>query len=313
MSKITTLLILSSLFIFSSCSKDKNEIQSLTELHSNYRESITQNFQLNSDLDTLQFVSQAGTEVIIPTNGLFIDGIPVTGMIDISFIEIFDKGSMVLADRPTTYQSSDGEYRDLVSGGEFYLGVESDGEVIDSTTRFYKMTFPSTLTGGFNEGMRVFVGAPFFESNPATAPFEFVWNDVITGDGILIVRPGDTPANPESPYVLTGNNFSWINCDYFFDDPRPKVPVTVKVESDLENEDLTIFLSYDGLNLISRVIDILPEGLACHYIAVMIKDGKLEYSIKPATITSGLEVKFAESDFSEISQEDLIKEINELP
>lgn len=313
MYKITISLLVFLGLIISSCSKDANEIQSIKELQSDYRESLTQRFQFDAAQDTLQFVSQAGTEVIIPTNGLFIDGIPVTGVIDISFIEIFDKGSMILADRPTTYQSSDGEYRDLVSGGEFYLGVESDGEAIDSTTRFYKMTFPSTLTGGFNEGMQVFVGAPFFESSLATAPFEFVWNDLMIDGDDFVVRPGDIPANPESPYVLTSNNFSWINCDYFYNDPQPKVPVTVELENDLKNEDLTIYISYDGLNLISSVLNTLPEGLACHYIAVMIRDGKLKYSIKPATITSGLEVKFAEADFSETSQDALSAEVSELP
>ena len=51
----------------------------------------------------------------------------VTGSVNITLIELYDRASMLLAKKPTNGKMSDGSISTLVSGGEFYVNATQDG------------------------------------------------------------------------------------------------------------------------------------------------------------------------------------------
>jgi hypothetical protein len=63
--------------------------------------------------------SAKGVSITINGNALTKNGSPVTGPIDITYVEIFDKGSMLVTNKPTMGIMADGKHAMLKSGGEF--------------------------------------------------------------------------------------------------------------------------------------------------------------------------------------------------
>ena len=61
----------------------------------------TQNFTATAGAGTITLTSAKGVVITLNGNTLTKNGNPVTGAIDITFIELFDKGNMLITNKPT--------------------------------------------------------------------------------------------------------------------------------------------------------------------------------------------------------------------
>ncbi len=119
------------------------------------RDDETQVFSvLASDWTSLEG-EQGSTLFFQATSFSTADGGPVTGEVQIQFIEIFDKGSMLVTDMPSIGQRPSGEVAQLISGGEHYVGATKDGEALTLNSSF-QLTAPADNTGGADWDMGFF-------------------------------------------------------------------------------------------------------------------------------------------------------------
>src|SRR6187402_634492 len=84
-----------------------------------------------------QITGQHGTIVKFPASAFLTseNGV-VTGSVDIEFIEIYTRSSMLLTQRPTTGKKSDGTKAMLVSGGEFYVHATKGNSILKPSATY---------------------------------------------------------------------------------------------------------------------------------------------------------------------------------
>src|SRR6187402_805245 len=88
---------------------------------------LKQNFTITQASGAVTVTSASGVKINIDRDQLRKNGNPVTGPFNIEFIEIFKKGNMLTANKPTMGLTPDGKKNLLISGGEFYLQPTQDG------------------------------------------------------------------------------------------------------------------------------------------------------------------------------------------
>src|SRR4051812_5459606 len=94
----------------------------------------TQNFTATAGAGVITVTSAKGVVLNINGNTLTKNGNPVTGAIDIEYIELFDKGTMLITNKPTMGIMPDGKRGLLKSGGEFFIKASQGGVELVSTT-----------------------------------------------------------------------------------------------------------------------------------------------------------------------------------
>ncbi len=75
-----------------------------------------------------------GSQLVIPANAFTLNGTAVTGNVDIEFVEIYDRASMLLNNMPTTGKRSNGDEEALKSKGEFFINAKQNGTQLDIAT-----------------------------------------------------------------------------------------------------------------------------------------------------------------------------------
>src|SRR5688572_12848866 len=81
----------------------------------------------------------------------------VVGSVKITLIELYDRGSMLLAKKPTNGKMSDGSISTLLSGGEFYVNATQDGVQLNLKSGF-TIVAPTENTGEIDQAMDLFNG-----------------------------------------------------------------------------------------------------------------------------------------------------------
>lgn len=302
----TTLLI-------TSCNKGKIQGGNGEKLKSFFSDNVTSNtqhFTINANTGGT-FVGEKGTRVTISPNSLFdASGQIVTGTVNIELIEIYDRASMLMMNKPTMGQLPDGKKSVLISGGEYYLKISQNGVELNSTG--VDVTMPTGNTGGPDFNMSLFDGT--IENNDLT------WN--LLEDTVNVDQ--DTTAEFGSSYEILDGSWGWTNVDRFYSDPRPKTTLKLKVPDGFDNTNCEVYLTYDGEPTALASLDTytsdgyfsehygqIPIGLEVHFIAVTMINDELNYAVLGATITDGY-IGYINS-FSPISQANLATMINNLP
>ena len=274
----------------------------------------TQKFTATAGSGTISLTSAKGVLITINGNGLTKNGSPVTGAIDITYVEIFDKGSMLVTNKPTMGIKTDGSRAMLKSGGEFYIKA-SQGGIDLQTTSNITLVVPNNLTGGRDALMTLWEGV-------IDTKDELAWKDARDAAGANGVK-GGVEAMQNGYYVSFGN-FGWTNVDRFYSDPRPKTSILVGAPEGYDNTNSAIYLSYDGegtnalakldtfttAGLFSEHYGQIPVGLACHIIFVTEENGQWKYAIKGVTIASGAIYNFTLAETSVGTEAQLIAAIN---
>jgi hypothetical protein len=309
--------------------------EAFNELTLAARDDETQVFSvLASDWTSLE--GEQGSTLFFEANSFSTaDGTEVTGEVQIQFIEIFDKGSMLVTDMPSIGQRPSGEVAQLISGGEHYVGATQDGEALTMNSSF-QLTAPADNTGGADWGMGLF-RAEVSGGVPAGLDDQAVWVEQNTGEADADVADegdqfginrGDGGDGAETNYWMLSGEFGWTNIDRWYSDPRPKTTINVTVPDGWDDTNSAVYLSYDGeptalarmdtydgaTGYFSEHYGLIPIGLDVHLIFVTEAEGDWSYAIQAATIVDGHLSSFdSAEDLIETDTDELVNAINALP
>lgn len=274
---------------------------------------ITQEFSFNAEDGAKTFTSENGVKITINGNCLTKDGNPVTGEVKIEYVELFDKGNMLVTNKPTMGIMPDGKRNLLISGGEFFIKATQDGKEL-ATSCNISLIVPADLTGGVDNTMTLWNGIIDDEGNLA-------WEDARKTDGAN--GKGGVQAEGNNYYVSFGN-FGWTNVDKFYSDPRPRTTILADAPEGYDNTNSAIYLSYDGEGtnalakldtytaegLFSEHYGQIPIGLACHVIFVTEENGNWRYAIKGVTVQADDVYTFTMGETTVGTEAQLIAAIN---
>lgn len=319
-----------------SCSNDETQEKEIpiratpedfAQLKSAALESKVQTFQINAE-QTGFFTTESGVIFVINGNCLSRNGTPVTGMVDVQVVELFERGSILSTDKPTMGTLPNGDKALLISGGEFFLNITQNGEPVDEDCDIVA-TIPSDLTGGVDDDMTLWTGNGGDQDCDGIDDDcdGFVWNQNVDANGDPIeaeIQDGD---GGERFYVAPFGDFGWTNVDRFFSDPRPKTTILVAVPEGFNDENSKVYLSYVGepnalayldtfdatTGLFSEHYGQIPIGLECHIIFASEDSGQWLYGIKSVTIADGQTVEITDADLNTANASELEALINNLP
>tara|TARA_R110002051_G_scaffold241178_1_gene301551 strand:- start:185 stop:1168 length:984 start_codon:yes stop_codon:yes gene_type:complete len=274
---------------------------------------LTQNFSFNADDGNITLTSANGVQININGNCLTLNGNPVTGQVQLEYVELFEKGNMLTTNKPTMGMLPNGDKTLLISGGEFFIEATQNGSALDTTCGL-QLIIPASLTGGADPLMSLWEGEIDAEDN-------LTWDEVedATGQGGVFVEG--------SEYYGLLQGFGWSNVDRFYSDPRPKTLIQVQAPIGYNFTNSAVYLSYDGedsglaaldtydgtLNLFSEHYGQIPIGLECHVIFVTEDNGIWRYAIKPVTIVANDIITFTMDDTTTGTEATLTALINGLP
>lgn len=273
----------------------------------------TQKFTATAGTGVITLTSAKGVTINLNGNCLTKNGNPVTGAIDIKFIELFDKGTMLVTNKPTMGIMPNGDRNLLISGGEFFIKATQGGVDLVSTCNI-NLNVPAALTNGVDNAMTLWNGIIDNEGNLA-------WADARDAAGTN--GKGGVEAGQNSYYVSFGN-FGWSNVDKFYSDPRPRTTILVGAPTGYDNTNSSIYLSYDGegtnalakldtytnAGLFSEHYGQIPIGLACHIIFATEDNGQWRYAIKAVTIQANDIYHFTMGETTVGTEAQLVAAIN---
>lgn len=315
-------LLFLALATFASCDdtdgdSDKVTPPSATEfatIRDNALAGKTQHFTATAGTGAITLTSAKGVKININGNCLTKAGNAVTGAIDIEYVELFDKGDMLVTNKPTMGLMPDGKKNLLISGGEFFIKATQGGQEL-ATTCTINLVVPTNLTGGLDNEMTLWIGNIDEDDN-------LVWREA-KGDGDGAGGKGGVQGEANNYYVTFGN-FGWANVDKFYNDPRPKTTILVDAPEGYDNDNCSIYLSYDGegqnalakldtytaAGLFSEHYGQIPVGLACHIIFATEDNGQWRYAIKGVTTTADTVYTFTLAETTVGSEAQLVAAIN---
>lgn len=270
----------------------------------------TQNFTMTAGNGVVTLTSAKGVKLYINGDCLTKNGNPVTGQVDIEYIELFDKGNMLVTNKPTMGITADGKKNLLISGGEFFIKATQGGVELQTSCSL-SMIVPTALTDGYDNLMTLWTGVIDEEG-------ELAWKDARGADG-----KGGVQGEGNNYYVTFGN-FGWTNVDRFYSDPRPKTTILVDVPEGYDNTNSAVYLSYDGegnnalakldiytaAGLFSEHYGQIPVGLACHIIFATEDNGNWRYAIKGVTTTADAVYTFTLAETTVGTEAQLVAAIN---
>jgi hypothetical protein len=318
--KTLGLLLIGSITIFS-CSKDNDKLEAAIDrpstgewnaLRNASLKSQLQNFTITAGTGAVTLTSSKGVKINIDSNCLSKNGNPVTGSVNIEYIELFDKGHMLTLNKPTMGVMENGDKNLLISGGEFFIKATQGGVELASTCAI-NLVVPTNLTDAADAtGMKVWTGDTKDAENLA-------WKEDRKG-GLDV---GGQGAGGTSYYVTFGN-FGWTNVDKFYSDPRPKTTILIDAPDGYDNTNSAVYLSYDGegknqlakmdtytdAGLFSEHYGQIPVGLACHIIFATEDNGQWRYAIKGVTTTANAIYTFTQAETVLGNETQLIAAIN---
>ena len=315
--KIIGMLFAAALFL-GSCQDELNITPTATEFASLSNIAIkaqTQKFTLTAATGTITLTSTNGVKININSNALTKNGLPVTGAVDITYVELFDKGHMLVANKATMGMMPDGKLSLLKSGGEFYIKATQGGQEL-ATTALITLLVPTALSNGLDNAMTLWTGVVGADS-------ALVWKNANDLPATTGGNRGGVQGEKNNYYVSFGN-FGWTNVDRFYSDPRPKTTILVQAPEGYDNKNSAVYLSYDGEGknalakldkftaegLFSEHYGQIPIGLACHIIFVSEEKGLWKYAIKGVTTKANEIYTFSTSELNSVTEADLIAAVN---
>ncbi|MES2574603.1 MAG: hypothetical protein V4572_06655 [Bacteroidota bacterium] len=276
-------------------------------------DAIKQNFTATAGDGAITLTSEKGVVITINGNCLTKNGNAATGAIDIEFIELFDKGNMLVTNKPTMGIMPNGDRSLLISGGEFFIKATQGGVAL-ATTCSINLKVPAGLTDGVDNAMTL-------------------WNGIIDERGDLAWEEAKDAAGTNGKggvqgegnfYFVTFGNFGWTNVDKFYSDPRPRTTILADAPEGYDNTNSAIYLSYDGegQNALAKLDTYTPEGLfsehygqipiglACHVIFATEENGKWRYAIKAVTVAANDVYTFTLAETTVGTEAQLVAAIN---
>lgn len=308
--KHTFATLIATLFLITSCSLDDDGFEPIEEnpftpptaaafkaLQEDAFNNLKQNTTFNAE-DGITFESAAGVTLSIWGNCLSLNGDPVTGAVDLEYVEVFDRGNMLTTNATTVGKDQSDEMGQLISGGEFHIKAYQNGEELTLDCGMM-INVPADITGGEVPGMGPFVGEINENDNLVWLPqnSEF-WVDQQNG----------------TAYNAFVENFGWFNCDVFVADPDPKTEIQIAVPQGFDSTNASIYLARVGeTSSLAFIYGEFPIGLEAHIIFLSEHEGEFRYAIQTITVADGQQVTFTLEETAIASVEELTQIINDLP
>jgi hypothetical protein len=337
------------LTILVSCKKDESPVvkeetvvRATPEAFSSLRavaiESKIQDFQFDASINTVLTTANA-VQIVMNANCLTKDGNPITGMVDIKVVELFERGAMLTTNKPTMGKMPNGDKAILISGGEFFINATQNGANLELDCPI-QVVIPTDLTGGGKTEITLWSGRGIDNDcdgidndcdgidNDCDGVDDdcdgIVWEEVETGGQAEEVDAvqGDRGENYDTEF----GSFGWTNVDKFNADPRPKTTLLVDVPNGFDDTNSSVYISYNGepnalgnldtyiesTGLYSEHYGQIPIGLECHIIFVSEEDGDWLYAIESVTIADGEILSILDTDLSTATSNELEALINNL-
>ena len=307
--------------LLASCNNDNNDTAitpptaaKFAAVRKEALDKITQKFTMTAGAGVVTFTSTNGVKININGNCLTKNGNPVTGAVDIEYVEIFKKGNMLVTNKPTMGIMANGNRALLISGGEFFIKATQGGVDLAPGCNI-SLQVPTSLTGGLDNAMILWTG--IIDANG-----DLAWKDARDATG---ANGGQGGVKGEgNNYFVSFGNFGWTNVDRFYSDPRPKTTILVGAPQGYNNTNSSIYLSYDGqgqnalakldtyttAGLFSEHYGQIPVGLACHVIFATEDNGQWRYAIKAVTVQANDIYNFTLADTNVGTEAQLIAAIN---
>lgn len=319
---------LSILAVFASCDKNNEDDdlgsqidgEALTSRFENNRADAIEDFTIDAATGGMITGTQ-GTQVTFPPNAFGIDGVPVTGNVNVQLLEIYDKASMVLKDKSTLGMRTNGDKEALKSAGEFFIDAQQGGNELELLEMANVNSRPVDF-GDLDGGMQVFrAGDDLNDEDDWVEADEN--NDGINDD--VKVRDAQGADGEFATYNYDIGTFGWTNLDRWYSYAGAKTDIFIDVPEGFDADNCAVYLSYDGeptalasmdvyntsLEMFTEHYGLIPVGLEVHIIMVAEIDGQLNYAIQGTTIVEDhVEVI---TSLTPISQPALESLINGLP
>lgn len=310
--------------IFASCTDNENEnltplppsAAAFKSINEKGIKKNTQNFTATAGTGTITLTSVKGVIIKLNGNALTKNGNPVTGPIDITFIELFDKGNMLISNKPTMGVMPDGKKSLLKSGGEFFIKASQGGVDLVSNGSI-QLEVPVALTGKMDTEM-------LFWAGDTKDPDNLAWVNPRNAAGTGGQKDGNVGFGQTS-YNVTFGNFGWTNVDKFYSDPRPRTTILATVPTGYDNTNSAIYLSYDGegTNALAKLDTYnsttkqfsehygqIPIGLKMHIIFATEDNGNWRYAIKAVTVAANDVYTFTLAETTVVTEAQMVAAIN---
>lgn len=316
MKKFNSLLVLamSVIFILSSCSVDDDGTPIDEEQPILYNPPTAEEFKtmqddvFNSLVQTAQFdaengiyfTSDRGAILQISPNCLSLNGDLVTGAVDLEFVEIYERGDMLTADKTTTGKKPDNSLEQLISGGQFHIKAYQNGEELTADCGML-LSVPVDITGGEQEDMSGFVG----EINEDD---DLIWLPQV---GEFWIGQNQGGANSYNAFI---EDFGFFNCDYFANFPEPKTEIQIALPVGFNHANSEVYVSIsEQPNSLALLYGAFPIGFDLHVIFVSAEGNDFRYAVKSITVEDNHQLIYTIEETTVASYEDLVDAINALP
>lgn len=311
-----------------------NSQSGLANLQREANAKLIQRFVFKSDQRTTTLTSKSGVLISFEANKFKVNGIPVTGPINVEFVEIFRAGNMVTANKTTMgiaedveQNPEDPQLRPLLTGGEFFINMtDQNGKKIDDGN-LIKLTVPTALTQneGQNPGGMTAWDGKIEDTNGDGAPDpegDVTWDEKEDPNG------NDTQVPVQNGnYIMGVTRFGWCNIDKLRENPGPKTTIYVQIPTGYNNTNSNCYLAFSSTsnsivpldrfnvstNKFTEHYGQIPIGMSCYIILVSEQGGLWKYAIKPVVIAPNGQVVITNAEIQTGTEGSLTAAINSLP
>ena len=272
----------------------KSEVVSLPQFFNNNAAPIHRFTAMASN--PISLTTPKGTGVQFPDNAFVtLNNLPVTGQVTIDVKEIFTPGEMILNNTPTTSNGLP-----LVSGGEFFIRVTQNNEVLKlAPDKFIRLNVLTTASADM-QGMQVFNG------DTSTGSINWIPN---SSQANFVTR------DSSSSYVsLFADSLQWLNIDKFIDEPM--ITYTVNPGNSPNVDSSVVFVHLTGQKSVFSFPAMANSFTSNNMIAasatlvgICVIDGMLYYAMLPVVMQNG---GSATLTFNQIQEDELKQKLASL-
>jgi len=203
------------------------------EMRNGFLASITKDTVFDASTG-ISFTSVKGVNVYI-YGGCLVDEnwTTVTGNVNLSYTELFDIGSMAIANKPLLGRDASGNVAPLVTGGEFNIRASQNGKALQGCN--LNLNVPIGLTDA-QLPENAYMSAWIIDEDSA----DFVWEEGKQREAFI--EGGATGEGATNYYCWFP--FGWTNIDWLYSLPGEKTPIYVKVPDGFTNKNCAVFAAY---------------------------------------------------------------------
>jgi len=294
-------------------------VEKLAKLRQKALEALTWNKKAEVSLAGITKATSGGNETYlrIETMGLKkANGDLVTsGEVEVNFTEIYDRGNMVVLNKPLMGKNADGKLEPLQKGGMAFIEAKQGNDALESTLPF-ELWFTTDTMGDKSVTDRSFwrggldnAGNLAWEETATSADMSQAWIDI-------------DPMH----HKVRDDRFGWKSFAKRYAPAGTKTQIKVSVPEAYTGQNAAVYLAYAGeADLLAQLgvydatgkhftseVGFVPVGKDVHVIFVSESEGKFAHAIKKVKIEANATVTIENKDLAVIETEALVKKINEL-